>query len=113
MAVQLVLRQDAMNARALPCRSLAAISSSKFVEFYICFTMHLPWLVVLPCVVSAHIRGVTSNTKFLDIQFLTEEDVDETIVLKAGLAASVNRMHVGHGSFCGWFRSVRRPTARG
>eukprot|EP00439_Symbiodinium_sp_Y106_P086997 s1324_g38.t1 len=71
-----------MNARALPCRSLAAISSSKFVEFYICFTMHLPWLVVLPCVVSAHIRGVTSNTKFLDIQFLTEEDVDETIVLK-------------------------------
>ena len=49
--------------------------------------MHLPWLVLLPCVVSAHMRGVTSNTKFLDIQFLTEEDVDETIVLKAGFGS--------------------------
>ena len=31
-------------------------------------------------------RGVTSHTKFLDIQFLSETDVDETLALEVSRA---------------------------
>ena len=46
--------------------------------------MHFLLLTALPCIAVAHMRGVTSNTKFLDIAFLTETDVDETIAREAG-----------------------------
>ena len=44
----------------------AAVSSSNFVEFCICFTMNLKWLVMH---VNAQVCGVTSNTKLSDTQF--------------------------------------------
>ncbi|CAE7257557.1 unnamed protein product [Symbiodinium natans] len=50
--------------------------------------MHFLLLTALPCIAVAHMRGVTSNTKFLDIAFLTETDVDETIAREANSSGS-------------------------